>query len=325
MDDSEQSSSDVNLKIVALAGGVGGAKLVDGLARVLPPGNLTVIVNTGDDFTHYGLSISPDLDTIMYTLGGVANGVNGWGLEGDTQQMLSMLRRYGDDPWFGLGDKDVATHLLRTNALHSGKRLSEVTAQLSTALGISTRIIPMTDDRLATVVDTVEHGTLAFQEYFVRYRWQPTVKALSYKGEDGALPAPGVVEAINSADAIIFCPSNPVLSVEPILRVKGIRSAIEHRTVPCIAVSSIIAGTAVKGPTVKIMHELGLDPTAKGLATYYGSLIDMLIVDTQDSQITISQQCRATDILMKTVEDRVRLAKEVLALIENSEGVLKKT
>src|SRR5437868_5857084 len=213
-------------QIVALAGGVGGAKLADGLARCLPPGALTVIVNTGDDLTHYGLNISPDLDTVMYTLAGLADPVNGWGLAGDTRQMLGMLQRYGDDAWFGLGDKDVATHLLRTQALSSGNTLSEVTAHLASALGISARILHMSDQPVSTIVETADGETLAFQEYFVRYRWQPIVKRLRYDGAATARPAPGLLEALAEATIIVICPSNPLLSIEPILQVAGIREAL---------------------------------------------------------------------------------------------------
>lgn len=299
-------------RIVALAGGVGGAKLVDGLARNLPPGALTIIGNTGDDFRHYGLAISPDLDTIMYTLAGVAHPVNGWGLADDTRQMIGMMQRYSDEAWFGLGDRDLATHLLRTQVLASGKPLSEVTTWLTGLLGIASHLIPMSDDRIATTVETVEQGTLEFQEYFVRYRWQPVVKRIWYEGAERARPAPGVIEAIEQATAIVICPSNPILSIEPILQVPSIRATLERRTVPCIAVSPIIAGMAVKGPTVKLMTELALDASVAGVAAYYGSLIDGIVIDTQDQGMVIQPQVRTTNIMMNTIDDRVRLAAEVL-------------
>jgi LPPG:FO 2-phospho-L-lactate transferase len=304
-------------RIVALAGGVGGAKLVDGLARCLPPGALTAVVNTGDDFRYYGLAVSPDLDTVMYTLAGVAHPVNGWGIAGDTRQMVEMLARYGEESWFGLGDRDMATNLLRTHALASGIPLSAVTARLSDALGIGPRILPMTDDRVATMVDTVECGVLAFQEYFVRHRWQPAVKRLWYEGAEQAKPAPGVLEAFERATAIILCPSNPVLSIEPILRVAEIRAAIMQRAVPCIAVSPVIAGQAVKGPTAKIMRELGHDPSAAGIAAYYGDLIDVFMVDTRDSDARIGQQKIVSDILMGSVADRERVARDVLRCVRS--------
>jgi LPPG:FO 2-phospho-L-lactate transferase len=304
-------------RVVALAGGVGGAKLVDGLAHHLPPGDLAVIVNTGDDFRRYGLAISPDLDTVMYTLAGLAHPVNGWGLAGDTLQMIGMMGRYGDDAWFGLGDMDLATHLLRTQALAEGKTLSEVTAWLAGALGLTARLMPMSDDRVATMVETVEHGTLAFQEYFVRYGWQPTVTRLWYDGADRAHPAPGTLDALAQAATIVICPSNPLLSIEPILRVPGIRSALEQRTAPCVAVSPIIAGQAVKGPAAKLMTELSLDASSAGVSAYYGSLIDGLVVDSADRDVVIQQRRLVTNTLMRTFDDRVRLARDVLGWVES--------
>ncbi len=293
--------------MVALAGGVGGAKLADGLARSLPPGTLTVIVNTGDDFIHYGLNISPDLDTVMYTLAGLADPVNGWGLADDTRQMVDMLKRYGDDPWFGLGDRDIATHLLRTQALREGKTLSEVTTTLSAA---------MTDDSVATLVETADLGVLAFQEYFVRHRWQPVVTRLHYSCAESAKPAPGVLEALEQASAIVICPSNPLLSVEPILQIAGIRAALQGRKVPCVAVSPIIAAQAVKGPAAKLMNELGLDASAEGIATYYDALIDGLVVDTADAEAPIKHRKLVTNTWMRTVEDRTGLAGKILLWLD---------
>ncbi len=305
-------NSGAQSRVVALAGGVGGAKLADGLYRCLPPGALTVIVNTGDDFRRYGLAISPDLDTVMYTLAGLAHPVNGWGLAGDTQQMLGMLRRYGDDAWFGLGDMDMATHLLRTQALAAGQTLSEITDALSSALGIRARLLPMSDDAVPTMVETLEHGTLAFQEYFVRYRWQPTVRRLYYNGADRARPAPGLLDALAQASAIVICPSNPLLSIEPILQIPGIRAALERRTAPCVAVSPIIAGQAVKGPAAKLMAELSMEVSAAGVAQYYGTLIDGLVIDSADRDVQIAPRKLVTNTFMQTIDDRVRLAGEVL-------------
>ncbi len=305
-------NSGAQSRVVALAGGVGGAKLADGLYRCLPPGALTVIVNTGDDFRRYGLAISPDLDTVMYTLAGLAHPVNGWGLAGDTQQMLGMLRRYGDDAWFGLGDMDMATHLLRTQALAAGQTLSEITDALSSALGIRARLLPMSDDAVPTMVETLEHGTLAFQEYFVRYRWQPTVRRLYYNGADRARPAPGLLDTLAQASAIVICPSNPLLSIEPILQIPGIRAALERRTAPCVAVSPIIAGQAVKGPAAKLMAELSMEVSAAGVAQYYGTLIDGLVIDSADRDVQIAPRKLVTNTFMQTIDDRVRLAGEVL-------------
>jgi LPPG:FO 2-phospho-L-lactate transferase len=304
------------LRVVALAGGVGGAKLADGLAQLAP--NLTIIGNTGDDFRYYGLAVSPDLDTVMYTLARLAHPVNGWGLRDDTRQMIDMLKCYGEESWFGLGDRDIATNLLRTYLLSQGKALSEVTAFLTGKLDVTARLIPMTDDRIATMVGTRELGVLEFQEYFVRHRWQPTVTHLWYDGADSARPAPGVLDALNSADVIVICPSNPVLSVEPILRVPNIRAAIldrVRRSVPCVAVSPVIAGAALKGPTVKIMNELGMDPSVAGIAAYYGDLIDAFVIDHKDQEAAVSQEKVVTDIRMETPEARARLAREVLAWV----------
>ncbi|MCC7448428.1 MAG: 2-phospho-L-lactate transferase [Anaerolineae bacterium] len=304
------------IRVVALAGGVGGAKLAEGLAHCLPPEALTVIVNTGDDFTHYGLAVSPDLDTVMYTLAGLAHPVNGWGLAGDTQQMITLMRRYGDEAWFGLGDMDMATNLLRTQALANGESLSQVTDRLAHALGITACLLPMSDDRVATMVETVERGTLAFQEYFVRYRWQPTVTRLWFDGADRARPAPGILDALAQADAIILCPSNPLLSIEPILQVPGIRAALEQRKAPCVAVSPIIGGQAVKGPAAKLMAELAMEVSPAGVASYYGSLIDGLVVDVVDREVAIQQRKLVTSTWMKTNEDRGRLAREILEWME---------
>jgi LPPG:FO 2-phospho-L-lactate transferase len=304
-------------RIVALAGGVGGAKLAYGLARQLPPGALTIIVNTADDFRRYGLAISPDLDTVMYTLADLADPVQGWGLAGDTRQMVDMLRRYGDDPWFGLGDRDVATHILRTQALAEGKPLSQITAQLSSALGVTSRILPMTDDCVQTMVETAEQGILGFQEYFVHFRWQPVVTRLLYDGAAAARPAPGVLEAIQEATAIVICPSNPLLSVQPILQVSGIREVLAQRKAPCVAVSPIIGGQAVKGPAAKLMAELNLDATAEGVARYYGNLIDGLVVDHADRGAHIGPKILVTNSLMVTSEDRTRLAGKILGWVKS--------
>lgn len=299
-------------RVVALAGGVGGAKLAAGLAARLPHGALTIIGNTGDDFRHYGLHVSPDLDTVMYTLAGIAHPINGWGIADDTRQMLGMLARYGEDTWFGLGDLDLATNLLRTHWLAQGQPLSQITAHLCERLGVTARLIPMTDDPLATVVYTVAHGKLSFQEYFVRYRWQPTVTRLAYEGAELAQPAAGVLEALEQAEAIIICPSNPLLSIAPILAVRAIREALMARRVPCIAISPIIAGAALKGPTVKIMHELGLRADVAGVASYYDGLIDGFVVDEADREVTLKQRTLITNIRMMTPTDRGRLAEEVL-------------
>lgn len=308
-------SGHVKERVVALAGGVGGAKLAHGLYQALPPGALTVLVNTGDDFTHYGLKVSPDLDTVMYTLAGLAHPVNGWGLADDTRQMIEMMKRYGDPAWFGLGDRDLATNLLRTEALTNGTSLSEITHHLATQLGITAQLLPMSDQPVATMVETVEHGVLNFQEYFVRHRWQPTVKRLWYDGAEAAQAAPGVIAALREATAIIICPSNPLLSVEPMLRIASIRNALATRRVPCVAVSPLVGGAALKGPAAKLMTELGLSASVTGIADYYGNLLSGLVIDDVDRATSpfIQQPVLVSNIVMHSVADRVRLASEVLA------------
>jgi LPPG:FO 2-phospho-L-lactate transferase len=300
-------------RVVALAGGVGGAKLAHGLARILPAGHLTVAVNIGDDFEHYGLTICPDLDTVMYTLSEFANPETGWGVRDETRNMLAMLQTYGETPWFGLGDRDLATHLLRHSGLKSGQTLTEITHRLSTALGIQQTILPASNDKLATMLDTVEVGTLAFQHYFVRHRWQPIVKRVWYEGS--AQPSPEVLEAIENADAIIICPSNPILSVQPILEIGDLRARLETRSVPCVAVSPLIGGQAVKGPADKLMKELGQEASNDGLQAFYTGLIDGLMVNNGDAPN--SGAYREDDILMNSIADRERLAHAVLDYAES--------
>jgi len=305
-------------KVVALAGGVGGAKLVYGLAQMLPAGQLTIIGNVADDFTLYGLHISPDLDTVMYTLAGIANPETGWGIAGDSWQMLDMLKRYGEEGWFRLGDRDVATHLLRTYWLAQGVSLTEVTARLAEALGVRQHLLPVTDDPLATMVDTVEYGILPFQEYFVRRRWQPIARRVWFEGAETARMTSAVGQALAEADFVVICPSNPVLSIAPILAVGGVREALQQRAGRCVAVSPFIGGQAVKGPAAKLMPELGLDISVNGLWSFYEGLIDGLVVDVADTPQIVGEHktILVTYTLMKTDDDKVRLAKEILDWME---------
>lgn len=299
--------------VVALVGGVGGAKLAAGLVRILPPEQLTIVVNTGDDFWHYGLRICPDLDTVMYTLGGLVDPVNGWGVAGDTTALLDALKRYGEDAWFRLGDQDVATHLLRSEALRNGERLTEVTRQLTNKLGILHPLLPMTDAPVETMIDTVEYGELPFQTYFVRYRWQPTMKALRYAGADHAEASPEVIAALENADAILIAPSNPWLSLAPMLAVKPVRELLLEKNVPRVAVSPIVAGTAIKGPAAKLMAELGYDVSPRSVADFYGDLISGFVYDIQDSNLKISgKKTFMTDTIMRDQADRERLAGQIL-------------
>jgi LPPG:FO 2-phospho-L-lactate transferase len=309
--------------VVALVGGVGGAKLALGLARVLPPQALTVIVNTGDDLVHLGLHISPDVDTVMYTLAGLANPETGWGVRGDSFRAMEMVSRYGADDWFRLGDLDLATNLLRTQWLRDGLTLTQITGRLSRALGVACTLLPMSDDPVRTLLDTDE-GLLAFQEYFVREKWQPEVTGIRFEGSEAAQPSNAVVMALEEATLIAFGPSNPFLSIDPILSVPGIRERIELTKAPRVAISPVIGGQAVKGPTVKLMGELGVDNSPLGVAEHYQKLIDGIILDIADNNLCsrIEQSCgiRATarQTYMTSTADKTRLAGELLEWVEET-------
>lgn len=305
--------------IVALSGGVGGAKLVQGLAAHLPADQLAVIVNTADDFEHFGLYIAPDVDTVMYTLAGLASKERGWGLAGETWHALEMLGRYGAPTWFQLGDCDLATHILRTQALHQGRPLSEVTADLCQRLSVSQQVIPMTDDRVTTYVKTFG-GWLHFQEYFVRERCQPQVLEVEFRGLEEAAPSPPFHQALTETDAVIFTPSNPVVSLGPILGLSGVRETLRDSRATRIAVTPLISGQAVKGPTVSLMRAEGLTPTAAGVARHYADLLDIFILDERDAELSpeieaLGLAVHTTDTLMKSDADKARLAEEALSLI----------
>ena len=267
--------------IVVLSGGTGGAKLVQGLNHVVPPENLTVIVNTADDVEWWGLHVSPDVDSILYALAEALSSERGWGLQDDSFRCHERMATLGQPSWFSLGDLDLATHLARTNFLRAGKTLSEITAELARRMGINTRVLPMSDDRVATVIETA-HGTLNFQEYFVRERHQSEVRAVHFDGAERAKPAPGVLDAIATAEAIIFAPSNPVTSIGPILAVPGIRDALRRTSTPIVAVSPIIGGDAYSGPAGTLMKRKGWPSTIGGVAQAYEDFLDVLIVDLAD-------------------------------------------
>jgi len=302
--------SAVHRRIVALAGGVGGAKLAHGLAQIMPPEDLTIIVNTGDDFEHLGLTICPDLDTVCYTLAGLANPETGWGRENETWNTISNIERLGGPNWFRLGDQDFGTHLERTRRLNDGQSLSQVTKDFCKAWGIKQTVLPMTDSPVRTIVDTDE-GELAFQEYFVHRRCEPRVKGFRFDGVKGAQPAIGVREAIESAQAIVICPSNPWVSVDPILRV------IQKINKPVVAVSPIIGGKTVKGPAAKMFAELGIDPSALSVAKHYQGLLSGFVLDNTDKHLSdkIETRTLVTDTLMNSDTDRARLAMDVLHFI----------
>lgn len=300
-------------KVVLLVGGVGGAKLAYGLKELLPPEKLTIIVNTADDFWLYGLRICPDLDTITYTLGERVNKKTGWGIANDTRQMLGALEELGEETWFGLGDIDLATHLLRTKMLREGATLTEVTARIRAALDVQHPILPMTDDEVATIVDTEEHGRLDFQTYFVRHRWQPTVKALHYTGAAEAELPQRVQFALNTADAVIIGPSNPWLSIAPILALPGMQDCLRGLDVPRVAVSPIVDGAALKGPTSKIMRELDIEPGAQSIADYYGDVINGFVYDKQDAPLDFDGlQTAAFQTVMRSDRDKMVLAENVM-------------
>ena len=301
--------------IIALSGGVGGAKLALGLARVMPPEELVVVVNTGDDFEHLGLSISPDIDTVTYTLAGLANRELGWGRHDETWSFMATMEALGGETWFRLGDRDVALHVERTRRLSNGEKLSSVTADFCRRLGIRSRVMPMSDDPVRTRLRTGE-GWLDFQEYFVHRRCEPVVHELLFQGAGAARAHPDFVAALAdpSLQAIVICPSNPFISVEPILAIPGVRQAMIDSPAPIIAVSPIIAGQAVKGPTAKMMKELGLDPSAGTVAHRYHDLLDGYVIDHADMSEVVSIDARVTlaQTLMRTMEDREALARTVL-------------
>ena len=303
-------------KVLALAGGVGGAKLALGLALILPPERLTIVVNTGDDEGFHGLHVSPDLDTMTYTLSGLYNPETGWGVAGDSFETLAVLKRLGADAWFNLGDRDFAMHIRRTELLRRGMTLSEVTAELTGRLGIEHPIVPMSDQPVRTVLET-DAGTLSMQEYFVKSRAAPSVRSIKYVRAEDATPSPGFQAALQSADAIVFCPSNPHLSVAPILAIPGVRDAIAGHSACRIAVSPIVGGDAVRGPAGKIMGELGAEVSAVGVAREYRGLCDVLVVDTQDAALSdairsVGMTPAVTDTIMQTDDDKIALARTVL-------------
>jgi LPPG:FO 2-phospho-L-lactate transferase len=302
--------------VVALSGGVGGAKLALGLYRILPPDALTVIANTGDDFGHLGLSISPDLDTLLYTLSDQANPELGWGRRGETWTFMAALEKLGGESWFRLGDGDLATHVERTRRLAAGETLSAIIEDFRRRLGIAARLLPMSDDRVRTRLDT-DRGRLDFQDYFVRMRCEPAVKRLDFVGSETARPHPDFLATLANPRlrAVIVCPSNPFISIDPILSVPGIRDALRACRAPVVAVSPIIGGKAVKGPTAKMMEELGLPVDAASVARHYGDFLDLYVADEadRDAVASLGLPVVLAPTLMTTIEDRETLARIVLA------------
>jgi LPPG:FO 2-phospho-L-lactate transferase len=304
--------------IVVLTGGTGGAKFVDGLRRVVAEQEITAVVNTGDDHEWWGLYVSPDIDSITYMLAGVISSERGWGVRGDTFHCLQAMKELGEPAWFSVGDRDLATHLLRTQLLTKGKTLTQVTQLIAERFALRTRILPMSDQRVETRIDTPV-GNLSFEEYFVQRWYQDPVNSVCFAGATEAEPAPGVVDAITAAKAVLIAPSNPVTSIGPILAVPGIREALRTTPAPVVAVSPVIGNSAVSGPAGNLMAAQGLEVSIAGIAAAYDDFLDALLVDNSDSHLaqvlgTTGLDVHCSNILMKTVEDRVRIAKSALTV-----------
>ncbi|MFY9614053.1 MAG: 2-phospho-L-lactate transferase [Candidatus Dormiibacterota bacterium] len=312
-------------RVAALCGGIGGVKLVEGLNELLVPQDLSVICNTGDDLEWVGLHVSPDVDTVMYTLSGLADRDRGWGLEGETWQALDLLKRYDtEETWFQIGDRDLATHVLRTRQLAEGRSLTEATGALAHQLGIRCQLLPMSNDPVRTKVLTPD-GLLDFQEYFVRRRFEPPVEEVRFEGAADARPTPEAAAAILSSDVVIVAPSNPIGSIGPMLAIKGLREAVAQTTALRVAISPLIGGDAVKGPTVPMMQSAGLAVSPLGVAQFYEGLIDAIVIDKQDVAFKAELEERGlhvlvTDILMEGFEGRLRLAAEVLDFTPTAAG-----
>ena len=306
--------------VVALSGGVGGAKLALGLSRVLPADELLIVANTGDDFEHLGLKICPDIDTLTYVLAGLDNTEQGWGRRDETWSFMATIASVGGADWFRLGDRDLAMHVERTRRLRAGETLSQITTDFCRRLGIGPRLLPATDDRLRTRLNT-EEGWLDFQDYFVRLQCRPAVRAIAFDGGPAARPQPEVVAALRDPHlrAVVICPSNPLISIEPILAVPGLRAAIEACRAPVVAVSPIIGGQAVKGPTAKMLSELGIPPGAAAVARRYGALLDGYVMDEADADEARLVEVPVTlaRTLMTTLADREALARTVLAAADS--------
>lgn len=320
------SLTQLDCSVTALAGGVGGAKLAQGLADVIAPSSLSVIVNTADDFDLWGLRICPDLDTVMYTLAGIADPLTGWGIADDTHATLDAIAGYGQEPWFRLGDRDFATHILRTEALRNGRTLTDVTLHLAGRLGVGPLVLPMTDDIVSTVILTAD-AVLSFQEYFVARRQADTVTGVSFDGIGTATMSIAGLAAISSADVIVFCPSNPIVSIGPVLALPGARDALRESAAIRIGVSPIVGGKAIKGPADRMLISLGHESSAFGVASLYADLLDIFVIDTQDAAErerieALGMRVLVTDTVMRDRADRDRLALEVVrAALAVPEGV----
>jgi len=302
--------------ITALAGGVGAARFLQGLVKVHPEKDMTIIVNTGDDIELYGLHISPDLDIVTYTLAGIVDEEKGWGVKNDTFHWLEMIQKYGYETWFKIGDKDLATHFYRTQLLKEGYSLTEVTSRLCNKLGLNIRILPMTDNRFQTKIVT-DKGVMHFQEYMVKRGAQDKITNVIFDGVEKAKSAPGIIDAILDAELIIICPSNPIVSIGPILSVRNVRKALRETRAKVVAISPIIRGAPLKGPADKLMRGLGLEVSAYSVANLYRDFIDTFIIDNMDRDEKgriekLGLKVVATNTVMKTIQDKIRLAKTAI-------------
>jgi LPPG:FO 2-phospho-L-lactate transferase len=310
------SNHPTSFRITAFAGGVGGAKLANGLAQaILDPARLTIIVNTGDDFEHLGMRISPDLDTVCYTLAGLSNPVTGWGRKDETWQYMQQVKEQGLPDWFNIGDLDRQTHLERTQRLETGETLTQVTKFFCQKWGIQANILPMSDDLVPTIVDTIEHGEIGFQEYFVYHHCEPRVKGFTFQGHQQARVSEEMLNSIQKNDLLVFCPSNPWVSIDPILSLPGVRAAVASKK--AIAVSPIIGGKAVKGPAAKMFQELGIEPSALSVARHYQDLLRGFVLDEQDQDLageieTLGIPVLVTDTIMTDTKKQAELARQVV-------------
>ena len=310
------------MRIIALAGGVGGAKLVQGLVSILSPEELIIVVNTGDDFFFHGLKICPDIDTICYTLAGLANNETGWGRKDESWQFLNALKLITDESWFQVGDKDLATHVYRTEELNNGLPLHQIVDYLCRKWGIKHKIFPMSDINVMTMIQTKEFGELSFQEYFVKYQCKPIVEHIHFKSEEIPSPTPGILEEINKSDAVIICPSNPWLSIDPILNLTGFTQAIKEKFT--IAVSPIVGGRAIKGPAAKIFSELGIKPTSIAVAEHYKGLINAIFLDKEDKNLesaisNMEIDSIITNTIMNSDQEKIQLANDVIDYLRRIE------
>jgi len=302
--------------ITALAGGVGAARFLTGLTKLVKPEDLSVVVNTGDDIELFGLHISPDVDIVTYTLAGIVDETKGWGIKGDTFRCLEMLKKHGEDMWFGLGDRDLATHLYRTQRLKQGFTLTQIASEVCGVLGLNVKVLPMSNDKFETKVRT-NAGWMHFEEYFVQRQAKDEILDVKFIGASAAKPSPGVLDAILDAETVVVCPSNPVVSIGTILAVDGVRDALKRTSARVVGVSPIVAGLPLKGPADKMLRSLGVEVSAFGVAKFYSDFLDAFVIDAMDAGLRsrierLGIDVKVTNTVMKSLEDKVALALAVL-------------